>query len=150
VADQSPGGFSARGNAGQRDLVIQSGGWTLAVIEAVVCRDPITHQRAKDDLTGHFQKLLGYAPCALFFHLTYSYVDEPASVVNQLKHAAEREVPPGFEQKGNVRDIPLTDSRPTGFTAEYSGPLGGVTVVFLVLDMRQQAQRNAARIAGDK
>jgi hypothetical protein len=150
VIDQSPGGFSRKGNAGRRDLVIQKSTTTLAVVEAIACRNPTTHQSVKGDLTGHFQKLLGYSPCALFFHLTYSYVDEPSKVLDHLKQVAETEAPPGFTYKGNVKDIPLRDSRPTGFIVEYRGPLGGVTVVFLVLDMRQHAQREAARLAGDK
>ncbi len=92
VAEQPPGGYSPRGNPGKRDLAIQCNGWTLAVIEALVCRNPVTYQSVKDDLTSHFQRLLGYFPGALFFHLTYSYVDEPSSVLSHLKLAAEREV----------------------------------------------------------
>ena len=121
---------------------------TLAVIEALLCRNPVTYQSVKDDLTGHFQRLLGYFPGALFFHFTYSYVDEPSSVLRHLKLAAEREVPPGFTYKGITKDIELTDSRPPGFIAEYEGPMGRLKVVFLVLDMRQLAQREAAKAAG--
>jgi hypothetical protein len=94
-------------------------------------------------------KLLGYSPCALFIHLTYSHVDDPAAVLSHLREVAEKETPPAFVYKRR-RDIPLTDSRPTGFIADYQGPLGLVRVVFLVLDVRQQAQRDAARIAGKK
>jgi hypothetical protein len=148
VVDQSPGGYSAKGNAGKRDLVIQSNGWTLAVIEAVVCRNPITYESVKDNLTRHFQKLLGYSPGGLFFHLTYSYVDEPTSVLHHLKLAAESEAPPRFAYKGIIQDIELTDTRPTGFIAEYEGPMGRLKVVFLLLDMRQLAQQEAAKTAG--
>jgi hypothetical protein len=55
VVDQSPGGYSPRGNPGKRDLVIQYSGWTLAVIEAVICRDPVTYQSVKDNLSSHFR-----------------------------------------------------------------------------------------------
>jgi len=149
VAEQPPGGYSPRGNPGKRDLAIQSNGWTLAVIEAVICRDPVTYQSVKDDLTSHFQRLLGYFPGALFFHLAYSYVDEPSSVLSHLKLAAESEAPPGFTYEGVIKNIELTDSRPTGFIAEFEGPLGQLKVVFLVLDMRQFAQQEAAKTAGN-
>jgi hypothetical protein len=147
VAEQSPGGYSPRGNPGKRDLAIQSNGWTLAVIEAVICRGPVTYQSVKNDLTSHFQRLLGYFPGTLFFHLAYSYVDEPSSVLGHLKVAAESEAPPSFSYKGIIKNIDLTDSRPTGFIAEYEGPLGQLKVVFLVLDMRQFAQQEAAKAA---
>jgi hypothetical protein len=149
VAEQPPGGYSPRGNPGKRDLAIQCNGWTLAVIEALLCRDPVTYQSVEDNLTSHFQRLLGYFPGALFFHLTYSYVDEPSSVLRHLKLAAASEAPPGFTYKGIAKDIELTDSRPTGFIAEYEGPMGRLKVVFLVLDMRQFAQREAAKAAGN-
>jgi hypothetical protein len=149
VPEQSPGGYSPRGNPGKRDLVIQNNGWTLAVIEAVVCRAPVTYQLVKNELIGHFQRLLGYFPGALFFHLTYSYVDEPSSLLNYIKPAAQGESPPGFTYKGIIKDIELTDSRPIGFIAEYEGPMGRLKVVFLVLDMRQLAQQEAAKTAGN-
>jgi hypothetical protein len=119
------------------------------VIEAVVCRDPVTSRSVKNNLSSHFRRLLGYFPGALFFHVTYSYVDEPSSVLRHLKLAAESEAPPRFTFKGIIKDMEqLTDSRPRGFIAEYEGPLGPLKVVFLALDMRQFAQREAAKTAG--
>jgi hypothetical protein len=61
---------------------------------------------------------------------------------------AEKAAPPAFAYRG-LKDILPPDSGPTGFIAEYQGPRGPVKVVFLVLDMRQQAQVDAARIAGN-
>jgi hypothetical protein len=84
----------------------------------------------------------------MFLHLTNSYVNDPSSVRGHLKPMAEKAAPPGFTYKGS-KGIPLTDSGPTGFVAEYQGPLGLVKVVFLVLDMRQQARAEAARTAGN-
>jgi hypothetical protein len=147
VVDQSPGGYSPQGNPGKRDLAIQCNGWTLAVIEAVICRDPITYQSVKDNLTDHFRRLLGYFPGALFFHLAYSYTDEPSSVLRHLTLASESEAPAGFTYKGIVKEIEKSDSRPGGFIAEYEGPMGRLKVVFLALDMRQFAQREAAKTA---
>jgi hypothetical protein len=147
VPDQSPGGYSAKGNPGVRDLVIEKNGTTLAVIEAIVCQNPMTHESMRDNLTSHFQKLLGYSSCSLFFHLTYAYLENPASILDYLRQTAERDAPEGFRYQGR-EDIPHIDSRPFGFIAGYQGPSGPVKIVFLVLDLLQHAQREAARIAG--
>lgn len=70
-------------------------------------------------------------------------------MLRHLKLAAESEAPPRFAFKGIVRDMEqLNDSRPRGFVAEYEGPEGMLKVVFLALDMRQSAQREAAKTAG--
>ena len=125
IPDQSPGGYSPAGNPGKRDLIIQCHGWTLAVIEAVICRDPIDYQSVKNDLTSHFQRLLGYFPGSLFFHLTYSYVDDPASVLGQLKQIAETAAPPPFTYKGIIKDLEPSGSLPRG-VARLVGIEGGV------------------------
>ena len=67
----------------------------------------MTYQSVKDDLTSHFQRLLGYFPGTLFLHLTYSYVDEPSSVLSHLKLAAESESPTGFIYKGVIKNLEL-------------------------------------------
>jgi len=146
VGDQSKGGFSEKGNPGERDMVVRKGGAVLTVLEAVVCDRPATNESTKRKLTSHFQKLLGYSTCRLFFHLTYSYVTDPGSVVAELKREAQALAPTGFAFTG-AEDLPLTDARPTGFVASYRASLGEVRVVFLVLDMQQQAQRDAAATA---
>jgi hypothetical protein len=99
VAEQPPGGYSPEGNPGKRDLAIQCNGWNLAVIEAVICRDPITYQAVKDNLTSHFKRLLGYFTGALFFHLTYSYVDEPSSVLRSQAGCGKRGSPRLYLQR---------------------------------------------------
>jgi hypothetical protein len=76
-------------------------------------------------------------------------VDDPSVVLDHLKPMAEKEAPPSFSYNRS-KDIPLTDSGPTGFVAEYQGSLGPAKVLFLVLDMRQYAQEEAARIAGNR
>jgi hypothetical protein len=149
VSYLSPGGYSAKGNTGERDLVIEKSGSTIAVIEAIACRNPTTRKSVHDDLTGHFKKLFGYSSCAFFVYLAYSYVDNPSVVLGYLKPMAEREAPPSFSYTRS-KDIPLTDSGPTGFVVEYQGSLGPIKVLFLVLDMRQHAQEEAARIAGNR
>jgi hypothetical protein len=107
----------------------------------------MTHESMRDNLTSHFQKLLGYSSCSLFFHLTYAYLENPASILDYLRQTAERDAPEGFRYQGR-EDIPHIDSRPFGFIAGYQGPSGPVKIVFLVLDLLQHAQREAARIAG--
>lgn len=142
----SPGGVTAKGNQGRRDLVLQKGSSTLAVIEAVICNRPVTHEWSRGELTSHFQKLLAYAPCRLFFHLTYSTIENPASIVGHLRRAAKEEAPFGFSCI-DCEDIRLTDSRPTGLIARYNGEFGEIKVVFLILDLGQHIQRTAAKTA---
>lgn len=146
VSDQSKGGFTAKGNPGERDLILKQGSSVLAVCEAVVCKKPVSQQWMKDDLKSHFQRLFAYATCPLFFFLAYSYVETSASVVERLRLIAKSDAPSGFTFD-KQEDHPQTDSRPTGFSAFYKTDLGEVRVVFLVLDMQQQAQREAAALA---
>jgi hypothetical protein len=146
VADQSKGGFTGRGNPGERDLVLRKDGAILAVLEAVVCNRPATHEWTKKELASHFQKLLGYSTCRLFFHITYSYVEDPGMVLVELRRVAESEAPTGFAYV-RCEELPLTDSRPTGCVATYQSGLGEVKVVFLLLNMAQHAQRDAAKVA---
>jgi len=65
VPDQSKGGFTEKGNSGERDLLVQKNSTTLAVIEAVVCNRSMTQEWSRQELTSHFQKLFAYS------HVTY-------------------------------------------------------------------------------
>jgi hypothetical protein len=142
ISDQSRGGRTPKGNAGERDLVLRKGSSTLAVLEAVVCSRPITQAWARDELTTHFQKPLGYDTCRLFFHVTYAYIADLASIAAHLREVSQDQAPDGFTYVGSA-EIPLTDSRPTGFIARYQGGLSEIRVVFLILDIGQVAQRAA-------
>jgi len=146
VGDQSKGGFSAKGNAGERDLLITWGSSVLALIEAVICDRPLTQDVMKADLESHFQKLLGYGNPRVFFHLTYSYIEDKQGLLRCLEESAEMASPPGFTYLGR-EPIPHDDSRPPGFVARYSVDFGEVKVVFLVLNLGQQRQRQAAKAA---
>jgi hypothetical protein len=143
VPDQSKGGFTPKGNPGERDLLIMRGSTILTVIEAVICRSPIHWQTMQDSLRKHFQKLLAYATCRLFFHLTYIYDQDIQGVLNQLKTSAKQDTPPGLAHV-SLTDISLTDSRPSGFVARYNDGQGEVKVVFLALNMGQELQKAAA------
>jgi hypothetical protein len=146
VGDQSKGGFSAKGNAGERDLLITWGSSVLALIEAVVCDRPLTQDAMKADLESHFQKLLGYGNPRVFFHLTYAYIEDQQGIMQSLETSAEMASPPGFMYRGR-EPIPHEDSRPPGFLARYSADFGEVKVIFLVLNLGQHRQRQAAKIA---
>jgi hypothetical protein len=146
LADQSRGGFTDKGNPGERDLVLRKGTVTLAVLEAVACSRPLTQKWTQDELKSHFQKLFGYSNCRLFFHLTYSYLGDPAAVLDELRRIARQDAPTGFAFK-QLEEHLREDSRPPAFSAIYASALGDVRVVFVLLDMEQRAQRNAASMA---
>lgn len=118
----------------------------LAVIEAVVCNRPLTQDSMRADLESHFQKLLGYGNPRIFFHLTYAYIEDKQALMQVLETSAETASPPGFAYLGR-EPIPHDDSRPLGFVARYSGGFGEVKVVFLILNLGQQRQRQAAKTA---
>jgi len=139
VSDQSKGGFTAKGNPGERDLILQKDSNTLAVIEAVVCNETLD----RNNLTKHFKKLLAYSNCSLFFHLTYSYLNDSIMLYEYLKETSEQDAPPGFKYLES-QEIPMRDSRPKGFIARYAVGFNEVKVVFLVLDMKQHNQMQAA------
>lgn len=146
VSDQSKGGFSGKGNAGERDLLVSWGSSVLALIEAVICSRPLTQDAMKADLESHFQKLLGYGSPRIFFHLTYAYLEDKQSLMQFLVVSAKTVSPPGFTYRGH-EPIPHEDSRPPGFVARYAADFGEVKVVFLVLNLGQQRQRRAAKAA---
>ena len=129
---------------GERDLVLRKEGAELAVVEAVICKRSPAQVSMKQELANHFRRLFGYGVCRLFFHLTYCYADNPGSVLSELHRIAREDVPKGFRfiRSDELRTI---DAQPPGFAAQYSSSLGEMTVVFLILDMLQQAQRDAAK-----
>lgn len=143
VPDQSKGGFTGKGNPGERDVLIQKDTSELAVIEAVICRSPASTQTTQKDLTNHFQKLLGYSTSKLFFHLTYAYLSDITSIVTFLKDVAGNKAPEKFDYLG-MEDLPSIGSCPTGFKARYHTQDGEIAVVFLVLNLSQDSQRQAA------
>jgi hypothetical protein len=144
IPDQSKGGRTAKGRPGERDLLVQKDGITRSVVEAVVCARPVTQETMRRDLASHFQRLFAYDGCTVFFHLTYAYVANPSAILDYLKEMAQKEAPSAFKYQ-RLEDIPHTDAQPPGFAAEYEGRFGPVKVVFLVLDMGQEAQKEAAQ-----
>jgi hypothetical protein len=143
VPDQTQGGYTAKGGPGERDLIIEKNGSLLAIVEALKCDRPLSHKAMRDDLTRHFQKLLGYGQCDLYFHLTYSYLQKTADILDYLRATAKKDVPPAHIFIG-YEEIP--GGRPAGFIGRYKTDSAEVAVVFLVLDMEQHAQRQAGKI----
>jgi hypothetical protein len=90
---------------------------------------------------AELQKLLGYGNPRGFFHLTYAYIEDKEGLMRSLETLAEMASPPGFTYLGH------DDSRPPGFVARYSADFGEVKVVFLVLNLGQQRQRQTAKTA---
>ena len=132
VSDQSKGGYSAKDNPGERDILITRGGTTLSIVEALICDKPLTQDVMVADLESHFQKLLGYGNPRIFFHVTYAFIEDKTALMTVLRRAAEAASPPGFTFLASEA-IPHEDSRPPGFAARYAGEFGDVKVVFLVL-----------------
>lgn len=146
--DQSKGGFSAKGNPGERDLLIKWGNSILAILEAIVCDKPLTQDAMLADLESHFQKLFGYGQTTLLFHLTYAYIDDLSSLRTSLEEMASLRAPTGFSFIA-IDPIPLEDSRPPGFIARYKGEQTQIQVVFLILNLGQRHQRDAAKMAAE-
>ena len=136
VGDQSKGGFTAKGNPGERDLVIWKGSTTISIIEAVLCRRSVD----RTNLESHFRRLLAYGQCSLFFLVVYSYIDRPSTILRIISEISRRAVYVGFTYL-RCCEIAHEDSRPPGYILHYQGEYGEVSVVCLVLDIHQKVQR---------
>ena len=77
------------------------------------------------------------ASCNVFQYGSYQ------GIIDQLKILAQQDAPPGLTHV-SMMDIPLTDSRPSGFVSHYNDGQGEVKVVFLALNMGQELQKAAA------
>lgn len=141
VGDQSRGGYTKRGNPGERDLVLRLGTTTVAVLEAVVCRSGRSY---RNDVAMHLPRLLAYSTCDLFFLVVYSYVSRPSEILEMLKEISRDSVPDEYEYR-RQHDIFYDGANPPGFVAHYSCDPGEVRVVFIVLDICQRAQRAAVQ-----
>jgi hypothetical protein len=137
VGDQSRGGFSRAGGVGERDIVVSKGSADLAVLEALIVDSIETV-----NLTAHFNKLLGYDTCRLFFHITYARRGSCTGIINHLKTACT--TPPAGIGYVRAHDLEDFDSMPIGFIAHYNIDSRDAAVVFLALDMDQPVQRAAA------
>lgn len=145
VPDQSRGGRTAKRNPGERDLVLCRDDTEIAIIEAVPCRDGAHTETARKDLTQHFQKLFAYSPCGLYVHLTYGLIDDPADILPLLQDIAEKDAPPGYNF--TRRECLGTTGGPRGFVASYAHAGGEAKVIFVFVDLKQEALVAAATLA---
>jgi hypothetical protein len=132
VADQSLGGSTGSGNPGERDAVIRVAGQELSIYEALVCSglDRIYTKK-------HFDKLLSYGVCDLYFHVTYSYAKKLKPLLDYIRHMLEHEVPPGLSYLGcEILEPP--DYETNGYIATYNADHREVAVVFLIADLKVQ------------
>ena len=142
VSEQSPGGFTAAGNAGRRDFSIEKNGVDIAVFEALKA------DRPKDErIVKHFQKLLAYSNASLFFHVTYSFRKEGRKAREDTEmFAAIREMaestPDGVDFLG-LEDIAADGARPYCLRGAYKRHGTDVTVFFFLIDMQQGGLRAA-------
>ncbi|CAL8474845.1 DUF4132 domain-containing protein [Caballeronia sp. S22] len=130
VADQSLGGSTGSGNPGERDAVIRVAGQEVSIYEALVCSGLDRTYTKK-----HFDKLLSYGVCDLYFHVTYSYAKKLKPLLDYIRHMLEHEVPPGLIYRGcEILEPPNFET--IGYIATYSVERREVAVVFLVADLR--------------
>jgi hypothetical protein len=139
VPDQSRGGFTAKGSPGERDLLLQRDSTILAVIEAVVCKPLVSHV----NLTCHFKKLFAYATCRLFFYLTYAYITPLPSWTTSGKRRNATHLLDSSISAAKISSL-LTPG-PQALLRGTPWKPGEVRVVFLVFDMSQNRQKEAAK-----
>lgn len=130
VADQSLGGATGNGNPGERDAVIRVSGQEISIYEALVCS-----WLDRTNIKKHFDKLLSYGVCDLYFHVTYSYAKELNPLLEYVEQMLEHEVPPGLTYLG-CEFLGPPDYETSGYIATYRVDHREVAVVFLIVDLR--------------
>ncbi len=130
VADQALGGATANGNPGERDAVIRVSGQEIAIYEALVCSG-----LDRTNIKKHFDKLLSYGICDIYFHVTYSYAKELRPLLEYVEQMLEHEVPAGFTYLG-CEFLGPPDHETSGYIATYRMDHREVAVVFLIVDLK--------------
>lgn len=149
IGDQSLGGYTAKGNPGERDLVIYHGSMEVSVIEAVVCKSPMTNSSQVEDLRFHFTKLFAYTKSRTLFHVTFSRTPNQAAILRELERIAKEEAPHGYAFQA-IHDLPAAGDAPAGLVARFRDDRGDLTLTFLVIDLEQAAQKAAAATSGKR
>lgn len=134
--EQSPGGFTGKGNPGERDLVIRRRGTDVSVFEALKSASP-----TDKEIAAHFRKLFAYTAADILFHVTYSFCADVSKMRAAVKLVAEQ--PPAGILYLNLSDISADGARPAAWRGAYRRDGRDTTVIFFVLDMCQVDQRAA-------
>lgn len=134
--EQSPGGYTEKGNAGRRDFVIRRRGVDITVFEALKASQPNDKRIAE-----HLHKLFGYSLAEILFHVTYSNRENVSEMHAAVQDVARR--PPRDATYLNQSMISADGARPSAIRAAYRRNGVDITVIFFVIDMRQDVQRAA-------
>lgn len=130
VADQSLGGATANGNPGERDAVIRASGQEISIYEALVCS-----RLDRGYIKGHFDKLLSYGVCDIYFHVTYSYAKELKPLLDYIRQMLEHEIPPDLAYLG-CEIVGPPNYETSGYIATYRAEHREIAVVFLIADLK--------------
>lgn len=98
------------GNPGERDAVIRASGQEISIYEALVCSG-----LDRTNIKKHFDKLLSYGVCDIYFHVTYSYAKELKPLLEYVEHMLEHEAPPGLTYLG-CESLPPLITRQAGIS----------------------------------
>jgi hypothetical protein len=129
VGDQSLGGSTSNGNPGERDAVVRVAGQEICIYEGLVCSG-----LNRSYIKQHFDKLLAYGVCDIYFHVTYSYADEVKPILDYLRHMLENEVPGGLAFLG-CESLGTPDYETSGYIATYRVDHREAAVAFLIADL---------------
>lgn len=130
VADQSLGGVTANENPGERDAVIRVSGQEISIYEALVCSG-----LDRTNIKKHFDKLLSYGTCDVYFHVIYSYAQELKPLLDYVKQMLEHEIPPSLSYL-SCEFLTPPDYETSGYIATYRVDHREIAVVFLVVDLK--------------
>jgi len=130
VADQSLGGITANGNPGERDAVIRVSGQEISVYEALVCKG-----LDRTNIKKHFDKLLAYGTCDIYFHVIYSYAQDVKPLLDYVRRMLEHEILPSLSYRGCEALTP-PDFETSGYLATYNVDHREIAVVFLIADLK--------------
>lgn len=134
--EQSPGGYTEKGNAGRRDFVIRRRGVDITVFEALKASRPNDKRLAE-----HLHKLFGYSWADILFHVTYSNRKDASEMRTAIEEVAKRP-PPGTTYLSQSA-ICADGARPGAVRAAYRRSGVDTTIIFFVIDMRQDGLRAA-------
>ncbi|HDS1733674.1 hypothetical protein [Pseudomonas sp. BP8] len=129
VADQSLGGATANGNPGERDAVIRVSGQEISIIEALVCTG-----LDRTNIKKHFDKLVSYGVCDLYFHVIYSYAKELNPLFKYVGEMLEHEAPSGLIYL-DCEPLGPPNYEASGYVATYRVDHREVAVAFLIVDL---------------